>query len=101
MASRFFHRRRFLAGTSQAVAGATLTGWASTLRVTPAQGATGKDDFTLIDTHTHFYDPTRAQGVPWPPRDDQLLYRKVLPKDYRALPVPKPVTGTLVVEASP
>jgi predicted TIM-barrel fold metal-dependent hydrolase len=39
--------------------------------------------------------------VPWPPRDDKLLYRTVLPKDYRALPVPHPVTGTVVVEASP
>ena len=29
----------------------------------------------MIDTHTHFYDPTRAQDVPWPPRDDKLLYR--------------------------
>jgi L-fuconolactonase len=55
----------------------------------------------IIDTHTHFYDPTRPQGVPWPPREDKLLYRKVLPPDYRALPVPRPVTGTVVVEASP
>jgi len=39
--------------------------------------------------------------VPWPPRDDDLLYRTVLPNDYRALPVPRPVTGTVVVEASP
>jgi predicted TIM-barrel fold metal-dependent hydrolase len=30
-----------------------------------------------------------------------VLYRPVLPKDYRALPVPQPVTGTVVVEASP
>jgi L-fuconolactonase len=55
----------------------------------------------VIDTHTHFYDPTRAEGVPWPPRDDKLLYRPVLPKNYRAQPVPRPVTGTVVVEASP
>jgi len=20
----------------------------------------------IIDTHTHFYDPSRPQGVPWP-----------------------------------
>jgi predicted TIM-barrel fold metal-dependent hydrolase len=55
----------------------------------------------VIDTHTHFYDPTRPQGVPWPPREHKLLYRTVLPRDYRALPVPSPVTGTVVVEASP
>ena len=35
----------------------------------------------IIDTHTHFYDPTRPQGVPWPPPDDTLLYRRVMPDD--------------------
>jgi predicted TIM-barrel fold metal-dependent hydrolase len=30
-----------------------------------------------------------------------MLYRTVHPKNYRALPVPRPVTGTVVVEASP
>jgi len=56
---------------------------------------------TLIDTHTHFYDPTRPEGVPWPPATDPLLYRTVLPADYQARPTPAPVTGTVVVEASP
>ena len=45
----------------------------------------------VIDTHTHFYDPSRPQGVPWPPRNDTLLYRTVLPKDYRAESVPQPL----------
>lgn len=54
----------------------------------------------IIDTHTHFYDPYRPEGVPWPPRDDALLYRLVLPEDYRAVAVPEGVTGTVVVEAS-
>ncbi len=78
-----------------------MTSWASTPRAEPALPIAGADGFTVIDTHTHFYDPTRAQGVPWPPRDDKLLYRTVLPKDYRTLSVPQPVTGTVVVEASP
>jgi predicted TIM-barrel fold metal-dependent hydrolase len=95
------NRRRFLAAAAQAVAGVTLTGWASALRPAPARPPAGADSITVIDAHTHFYDPTRPQGVPWPPRDDKLLYRPVLPKDYRALPVPRPVTGTVVVEASP
>jgi len=55
----------------------------------------------IIDTHTHFYDPTRPQGVPWPPKNDAVLYRTTLPKRYRALPVPQRVDGTVVVEASP
>ncbi len=54
----------------------------------------------IIDTHTHFYDPGRPEGVPWPPRADALLYRRVLPEDYKAIAVPEGVTGTVVVEAS-
>src|SRR5205809_6764170 len=54
----------------------------------------------IIDTHTHFYDPTRPQGVPWPPPDDTVLYRRVMPENYKALAVPEGVTGTVVVEAS-
>jgi len=98
--SNGYNRRRFLATSVEAVAGVTLIGLASAVRAAPAQPATGGGAFTLIDTHTHFYDPTRTQGVPWPPRDDKLLYRTVLPKDYRAQAVPQPVTGTVVVEAS-
>ncbi len=56
---------------------------------------------TLIDTHTHFYDPSRPKGVPWPPASDKVLHRTVLPSHYRQLPKPRPVTGTVVVEASP
>lgn len=54
---------------------------------------------TIIDTHTHFYDPARAAGVPWPP-EKSALYRTVLPKHYRQEKTPRPVTGTVVVEAS-
>lgn len=54
----------------------------------------------IIDTHTHFYDPTRPQGIPWPPADDEVLYRRVMPEDYKALAVSQGVTGTVVVEAS-
>lgn len=54
----------------------------------------------IIDTHTHFYDPARPQGVPWPNPKDELLYRTVLPEHYKALAVPQGVTGTVVVEAS-
>lgn len=55
----------------------------------------------IIDTHTHFYDPTRPQGVPWPEPSATWLYRPVLPADYRALAEPLGITGTVVVEASP
>ena len=54
----------------------------------------------VIDCHTHFYDPTRPAGVPWPGRNETQLYRRVLPADYQALAVPQGITGTVVVEAS-
>jgi len=94
-----YNRRCFLVTAVETVAGVTLTGWALAVRAAPGQPATGAGGLTVIDTHIHFYDPSRPQGVPWPPRDEKLLYRTVLPKTYRALPVPKPVTGTVVVEA--
>ena len=54
----------------------------------------------IIDTHTHFYDPTRPQGIPWPPEDNELLYRTVLPEHHREVSGKEGVTGTVVVEAS-
>ena len=53
----------------------------------------------IIDTHTHFYDPTRPEGVPWPGKKSPL-YRKVMPVDFEKLTAPFGVTGTVVVEAS-
>ncbi len=38
--------------------------------------------------------------MPWPPEADKLLYRRVMPDDYKALAVPEGVTGTVVIEAS-
>lgn len=55
----------------------------------------------IIDTHTHFYDPTRPQGVPWPSKSETLLYRPVLPRDLRNVARGLHLTGTVVVEASP
>lgn len=55
----------------------------------------------IVDTHTHFYDPTRPQGVPWPPVTEKALYRRVLPPEFVALSRPHGVTATIVVEASP
>jgi len=54
----------------------------------------------MIDCHTHFYDPSRPQGVPWPGKDDKSLYRTVLPADYRKQGDALGVTGTVIVEAS-
>ena len=82
-------RRQFLASTALAAGASACT--------TPPTAA----PLVIIDTHTHFYDPARPGGVPWPGKGDALLHRTTLPADYRAQPVPQPVTGTVVVEASP
>ena len=86
------NRRHFLAVSAALVSrGATRSLHAVT---------EGTGTLDLIDCHTHFYDPTRPQGVPWPGKGTSL-YRRVLPEDLRALPKFRPVTGTVIVEASP
>lgn len=57
--------------------------------------------YGIIDTHVHFYDPARPGGVPWPPPDDKVLYRSVLPGELEGIARPLGVTGVVVVEASP
>ena len=54
----------------------------------------------VVDAHTHFYDPTRPEGVPWPNKDTPL-YRKVMPADWQKLANPLGIKETIVVEASP
>ena len=56
--------------------------------------------FPIIDTHAHFYDPSRPQGVPWPPKNDKVLYRAVLPDEYIRITKPLGITGVIEVEAS-
>ena len=55
---------------------------------------------TIIDTHTHFYDTARPQGVPWPPTTEKMLHRRVLPDEFVRITKPLGVTGTIEVEAS-
>ena len=83
-------RRQFLATSGLACASAM------TMRLEASQGPGQLD---LIDCHTHFYDPSRPQGVPWPDKGSSL-YRTVLPEDLLALPMDRSLTGTVVVEAS-
>lgn len=54
----------------------------------------------IIDAHTHFYDPHRPQGVPWPNKEDGPIYRTVLPEHHRAVAEPTGVSGTVVTAAS-
>ena len=84
-------RREFILST----VGATALGPAFSAYASEKIGS-----IPAIDTHTHFYDPTRPEGVPWPPKDSPLLYIPRYPKDFRAQASPHNVVGTVVVEAS-
>lgn len=55
----------------------------------------------IIDTHVHFYDPKRPEGVPWPRKGDERLYRRVMPDEWERLVAPCGLAGAIVVEASP
>jgi L-fucono-1,5-lactonase len=55
----------------------------------------------VIDTHIHLLDPTRPQGVPWPEKDDAVLYHRALPDRYRQVTQGLGIVGAIEVEASP
>lgn len=82
-------RRNFLLASAASVAAAHA--WAA--NETPKIEA--------IDCHTHFFDPTRPEGVPWPGKGDKSLYRPILPPEFQKLAEPLGIVGTVVVEASP
>lgn len=83
-------RRGFLQSAAAAVAALGL----------PARSWSAEQRIDVIDAHTHFYDPTRPEGVPWPGKSDALLYRPVLPEEFKKLTREQHVTGTIVIEAS-
>jgi predicted TIM-barrel fold metal-dependent hydrolase len=81
------NRRTFLQTAAATMAGAAWPTFAETA-------------LRMVDSHTHFYDPTRQQGVPWPTKGTSL-YRPVLPADWKKVATPHGVKETVVVEASP
>lgn len=92
---RHASRRDWLKTAGGAAAAAVL----ATADAAPAAAPAGGPP--VIDTHTHFYDPSRPQGVPWPAKGDPVLDRTVLPDEWERLVAPHGVTGTVIVEASP
>ena len=55
----------------------------------------------IIDTHIHLFDPTRPQGVPWPEKNDAVLFKPALPDRYRKLTAGLNVVGAIELECSP
>jgi L-fuconolactonase len=85
-------RRKFLAltGGASAAVGLSTFGWAE-----------GTSAIPVIDAHIHLFDTTRPQGVPWPTKQDGILYQPALPDRYRKIAVPQGAVGAIEVEASP
>ena len=73
-----------------------VAGGAAILAASPQHG-----DIPVIDTHIHLFDTGRKEGVPWPAKDNQVLYRPALPDRYQALSGPVGVVGAIEVECSP
>jgi predicted TIM-barrel fold metal-dependent hydrolase len=63
-------------------------------------GASAVSSIPIIDTHIHLYDPSRPQGVPWPRKDNPILYRTSLPSRYRQIAEPLGIVGAIEVECS-
>jgi len=55
----------------------------------------------IIDTHIHLFDPRRPQGVPWPSKNNAVLYQPALPDRYRKIAAPLGIVGAIEVECSP
>lgn len=85
-------KRRSFLRNSTLLTGALYTGQA--LALSP-------EAIPVIDAHIHLFDPTRANGVPWPTPDDKALYKPALPERYRAVSKGFGVVGAIAIEASP
>jgi len=55
----------------------------------------------IIDTHIHLYDPSRPEGLPWPPKTDSILYKPALPDRYKTVTNGLGIRGAIAIECSP
>ena len=55
----------------------------------------------IIDTHIHLYDPSRPEGLPWPPKTDSILYKPALPDRYKTVINGLGIRGAIAIECSP
>lgn len=55
----------------------------------------------IVDTHIHFYQVTAPGGIPWPAPKQKLIYRDVVPSEYKEVAKKHGITGAVIVEANP
>jgi L-fuconolactonase len=61
----------------------------------------GAVSIPIIDTHIHLFDTARPQGVPWPDKQDAILYKPALPERYRKVTQGLGIVGAIEIECSP
>ncbi|MCX6895752.1 MAG: amidohydrolase family protein [Verrucomicrobia bacterium] len=86
------NRRKFLRETATLTGVTALLGPKFLIRDAPPP-------CPVIDTHIHLYDPARPGGVPWPPKNNAVLYAPHLPKNFQQLTAKHNVVGGVVLEA--
>jgi predicted TIM-barrel fold metal-dependent hydrolase len=78
----------------------TFLGVAAGLTLADA-GAQTPSSIPVIDTHIHLFDPSRPQGVPWPSKENRILYQPSLPSRYRRVVDGLGIVGAIEIECSP
>ena len=53
----------------------------------------------FIDTHVHLWDLSRPAGIYWIAKDNQVLYRSMLPETFESIAKANGVRGVVVVQA--
>ncbi|MEJ2008080.1 MAG: amidohydrolase family protein, partial [Acidobacteriota bacterium] len=79
----------------------TFLGVAAAIAATRVDLSARTTPIPIIDTHIHLFDPRRPQGIPWPPKDDKILYKPALPDRYLKVTKGEGVVGAIEVECSP
>jgi predicted TIM-barrel fold metal-dependent hydrolase len=67
----------------------------------PLAAASAQEPIPAIDTHIHLFDVSRKEGVPWPPKDNAILYKTALPSRFREVSEGLNVVGAIELECSP
>ena len=61
--------------------------------------AEDNSDIPIIDTHVHLWDLNRPEDIYWIPKDNNTLYRSMLPQVHEPIALANQVKGVVVVQA--
>ena len=58
------------------------------------------EEVPIVDTHIHFFDTSRKEGVMWPPKDNKVLHVPTFPADFEKVANKHNIKAAVVVQAS-